>query len=109
MDEAPITRPLPEVRKDKEMSLVFVLDTHKQPLDPVHPGHARLLLKRGRAAVWRRYPFTIILKRAVASPQVEPLRVKLDRGLKTTGIAVLNEAAGEVVFAADLVHRGYQI
>jgi 5-methylcytosine-specific restriction endonuclease McrA len=91
------------------MSKVFVLDTNKQPLDPVHPGHARLLLKRGRAAVWRRFPFTIILNSAVASPQVEPLRVKLDPGSKTTGIAVLHDASGEVVFAAQLTHRGHKI
>ncbi len=98
-----------EVRKDKEMSKVFVLDTNKQPLDPVHPGHARLLLKRGRAAVWRRFPFTIILNSSVATTQVEPLRVKLDPGSKTTGIAVLNDASGEVVFAAELNHRGHKI
>ena len=44
------------------MSKVFVLDTQKRPLDPVHPGHARLLLKEGKAAIFRRYPFTIIRK-----------------------------------------------
>ena len=91
------------------MSKVFVLDTNKQPLDPVHPGHARLLLKQGRAAVWRHFPFTIILKAAVASPQAEPLRVKLDPGSKTTGIAVLHDASGEAVFAAELSHRGHKI
>ena len=91
------------------MSQVFVLDTHQHPLDPVHPGHARWLLKRGRAAVWRRFPFTIILNSAFASPPVEPLRVKLDPGSKTTGIAVLNDTSGKVVFAAELRHRGHQI
>src|SRR3974377_785868 len=91
------------------MSKVFVLDTNKQPLDPVHPGYARLMLKRGRAAVWRRFPFTIILNAAVASPQAEPLGVKLDPGSKTSGIAVLNDVSGEVVFAAELEHRGYKI
>jgi 5-methylcytosine-specific restriction endonuclease McrA len=91
------------------MSKVFVLDTNKQALDPVHSGHARLLLKAGKAAIWRRYPFTIILKRAVAHAQVEPLRVKLDPGSKTTGIAVTNDTTGEVVFAAELSHRGHKI
>ena len=33
------------------MSKVFVIDTNKHPLDPVHPGRARLLLKHGKAAV----------------------------------------------------------
>ena len=44
------------------MSNVFVLDTKKQPLNPVHPGRARLLLTQGKAAVFKRYPFTIVLK-----------------------------------------------
>jgi hypothetical protein len=46
-------------------NFVFVLDTTKKPLNPVHPGQARRLLKQGKAAVFRRYPFTIILKEEV--------------------------------------------
>jgi hypothetical protein len=91
------------------MSKVFVLDTQKRPLDPVHPGHARLLLKQGRAAVYRRYPFTIILRGAVEQPVLQPLRIKLDPGSKTTGIAVINDVTGEAVWAAELTHRGNQI
>jgi len=83
------------------MSQVFVLDTNKKPLDPVHPGRARLLLKAGKAAIWRRYPFTIILTYAIPVPQVDPLRLKLDPGSRTTGIAVMNDTTGEVVFAAE--------
>ena len=70
------------------MSSVFVLDTNKRPLDPVHPGRARLLLSSGKAAVFKRYPFTIILKREVVSPVLEPLRLKIDPGSKTTGLAL---------------------
>ena len=91
------------------MSKVLVVDTNKQPLNPVHPGRARLLLTQGKAAVFRRYPFTIVLKRAVESPHVEPLRVKLDPGSKVTGLAIVNDASGEVVFAAELTHRGQAI
>jgi 5-methylcytosine-specific restriction endonuclease McrA len=91
------------------MSKVFVVDTYQKPLDPVHPGRARLLLKQGKAAVWRRFPFTIILSKQVEHPQVQPLRIKLDPGSKSTGIALLNDASGEVVFAAELTHRGGQI
>jgi 5-methylcytosine-specific restriction endonuclease McrA len=91
------------------MSKVFVLDTNKQPLNPVHPGQARLLLSRGKAAVWRRFPFTIILKRAMEHPKLPPLRVKLDPGSQTTGMAITNDATGEVVFAAELSHRGHKI
>ncbi len=91
------------------MSKVFVLDTHKQPLNPVHPGRARLLLSSGKAAVLKRYPFTIILKTVVEQSVLEPLRVKIDPGSKTTGLALVNDATGEVVFAAELEHRGEQI
>lgn len=91
------------------MSKVFVVDTYYKPLNPVHPGRARLLLKQGRAAVYRRFPFTIILKSVVAQPEVEPLRLKIDPGSKTTGLAVVNDASGEVVFAANLSHRGEKI
>ncbi len=91
------------------MSKVFVLDTNKQPLNPVHPGRARLLLKEGKAAVYRRFPFTLILKRVVEHPTLHPLRVKIDPGSQTTGLALVNDASGEVVWAAELTHRGKQI
>ncbi|HWS82886.1 MAG TPA: RRXRR domain-containing protein, partial [Ktedonobacteraceae bacterium] len=90
------------------MSKVFVLDTNFRPLNPVHAGRARILLSSGKAAVYRRYPFTIVLKTAVETP-VDPLRVKIDPGSKTTGIAIVNDATGEVVFAAELSHQGEAI
>jgi hypothetical protein len=49
------------------MSKVFVLDTNKRPLNPVRSGQARRLLNQGKAAIFRRYPFTIILKKEVNS------------------------------------------
>jgi 5-methylcytosine-specific restriction endonuclease McrA len=88
------------------MSNVFVLDTNQHPLNPVHPGLARRLLSSGQAAVFRRYPFTIILKREVANPQVEPLRLKIDPGSHTTGLAIVNDDTDKVVWAAELSHRG---
>ncbi|MFP5269590.1 RNA-guided endonuclease IscB [Coleofasciculus sp.] len=91
------------------MSKVFVLDTNKQPLNPVHPGRARMLLSQGKAAVFRRYPFTVILKQEVLNPKIEPLRVKIDPGAKTTGLALINDNTGEVVWVAELQHRGLQI
>ncbi len=90
------------------MSKVFVLDTNFNQLNPIHPGEARILLSSGKAAVYRRYPFTIVLKAAVEAP-LEPLRVKIDPGSKITGIAVVSDATGEVVFAAELTHRGQTI
>ena len=91
------------------MSKVFVLDTNKQPLNPIHPGRARMLLSQGKAAVLRRYPFTLILKEEVLNSKVEPLRVKIDPGAKNTGLAIVNDSTGEVVWIAELQHRGFQI
>jgi 5-methylcytosine-specific restriction endonuclease McrA len=91
------------------LSKVFVVDTNKQPLSPVHPARARKLLSCGKAAVLKRFPFTIVLKVAISDPVVTRLRIKLDPGSKTTGIAVLNDQSGEVVFAAELSHRGERI
>jgi RRXRR protein len=91
------------------MSNVFVLDTNYKQLNPVHQGRARILLDQGRAAVYKRFPFTIILKVAVDQPQLDALRLKIDPGSKTTGLAVVNDVSGEVVFAANLSHRGEKI
>jgi 5-methylcytosine-specific restriction endonuclease McrA len=37
------------------------------------------------------------------------MRVKIDPGSQTTGLALVNDASGEVVWAAELSHRGEQI
>lgn len=91
------------------MSHVFLIDSDKRPLSPVHPGRARLLLKEGKAVVSRCHPFTLMLKRAVEQPPPAPLRLKIDPGANTTGLALLNDANGEVVWAAELSHRGATI
>ncbi|MBV8266797.1 MAG: RRXRR domain-containing protein [Planctomycetaceae bacterium] len=86
---------------------VFVLDTDRKPLDPCPPARARYLLAKGRAAVIRRFPFTIILKdRKAEDSVVHEHRVKIDPGSKTTGIAVVQEATGKVVAAVEVEHRG---
>jgi len=91
------------------MSKVFVLDTNKQPLQPCHASRARQLLKKGKASVYKRYPFTIILHYAVKEVDKQPLRLKFDPGSKITGLAIINNNSGEVIFAAELKHRGEQI
>ena len=85
---------------------VFVLDTNKQPLKPCSPTIAKKLLKAGKAAVFRQYPFTIILKKAVIT-EVEQCQLKLDPGSKTTGIAIVQ--SNKLIWAAELTHRGQQI
>jgi 5-methylcytosine-specific restriction endonuclease McrA len=91
------------------MNLVFVLDANKTPLLPCHPMRARKLLELGKASVYKRYPFTIILKRVVENPVDPNLEIKVDPGSKTTGIAVVNPHTKRVVFAGNLHHRGERI
>ena len=85
---------------------VFVLDTNKNSLDPCHPARARKLLKKGKAAVYRAYPFTIILN-YVVDAEPSPAQLKVDPGSKTTGMVIVQH--GRVVWAAELDHRGQQI
>ena len=92
-----------------KMSRVLVVDADRRPLAPCRPKRARLLLNSGKAAVLRRYPFTIILKQSYPTASPRPVRLQLDPGSKTTGIAVVTEATGEVVWAAELQHRGQLI
>ena len=91
------------------MSKIFVIDTDKRPLDPIHSAQARQFLKNKKAAIFRQFPFTIILKESRPDSPVSPLRLKLDPGAKTTGMALVNDSTGEVVFAAELKHRGFAI
>jgi 5-methylcytosine-specific restriction endonuclease McrA len=91
------------------MSKVFVLDADRRPLMPCTPARARLLLKQQKAAVLRHYPFTLILKKAKPEMRLTPLRLKIDPGAKTCGLALINDAAGEVIWAAEITHRGEQV
>jgi 5-methylcytosine-specific restriction endonuclease McrA len=106
------------------MSCVFVVDTEHRPLDPVHPGAARRLLSRGQAAVWRRYPFTLILKREAPDAPPHPLRLKIDPGSRTTSLALVTASpaapspaaqaadkvpTGRVLWAGELIHRGQAV
>ena len=85
--------------------MVFVLDKHQKPLMPCSEKRARLLMERGRAVVHRMEPFTIRLKdRMLAQSETEPLRLKLDPGSKTTGMAVMSDA-GRVIFLGELNHK----
>src|SRR4029077_15669711 len=89
---------------------VFVLDAEKRPLKRMKEGHARILLIQGKAAVWRRFPFfTMIRKKVVEKPAPPGLRIKIAPGAKTTGMALVDDATGEVVAAVEIEHRSQQI
>ncbi|EGJ29703.1 MULTISPECIES: RNA-guided endonuclease IscB [Moorena] len=83
---------------------VFVIDTNKRPLNPISPKKARRLLDKGKAAVFRMYPFTIILKTAIPNPTISPSQIKIDPGSKTTGFAIVQN--DQVIWAMELEHRG---
>ncbi len=85
---------------------VLVLDTNKKPLTPCKPSMARSLLKAGKAAVYHRYPFTIILPKKVMDTPTS-CQLKIDPGSKTTGLALLLNDS--VIWAGELTHRGQQI
>lgn len=87
---------------------VFVLDTAKRPLTPCRPAQARRMLRDGKAAVYRRFPFTVILKAEKPEAVVQTMTVKIDPGSKTTGV-VLVDSQSRVLFAAELEHRGKAI
>lgn len=88
---------------------VFVIDAERKPLLPCHAAIARQLLSSGKAAVFRRQPFTIILKRKIDAEIEKILRLKIDPGSKVTGFAIVNDQAKRIVYAAELEHRGSKI
>lgn len=84
---------------------VFTLDTNRNPCDPIHPGKARRLLSEGKAAVFRKYPFTIILKEELKP--TKKYRIKIDPGARFTGLALLSDT--NIVWCGELEHRGFQV
>lgn len=92
------------------MQRVFVIDKNKKPLMPCHPARARELLKKGKAAVFRRYPFTIILNYEV-EPDNQPIAFKVDPGSRTTGLALVADfkRGKQCIWAGELSHRGQTI
>ena len=112
------------------MQHVFVVDAIRRPLMPCRPARARQLLSQHQAAVLRRFPFTIVLTTARPEAVVDPLRLKIDPGSRTTGLALVrekmkestttalppartdagsNRTEGEVVWAGELTHRSEEI
>jgi 5-methylcytosine-specific restriction endonuclease McrA len=92
------------------MQRVFVVDKNRNPLMPCHPARAKELLDKGKAAVLRRYPFTIILKYAVESNN-QPVAFKVDPGSRITGLALVAEfkCGKRCIWAGELTHRGQKI
>jgi 5-methylcytosine-specific restriction endonuclease McrA len=84
----------------------FILSINQQPLTPIHPAAARKLLAQSKAAIFRKFPFTIILKEE-STESIQPLEIKIDPGSKCTGLAIL--CGSKLIWAAELTHRGVTI
>ena len=90
---------------------VAVLAPDGTPLNPTHPAKARILLKRGRAKVERRYPiFTIRLTYWPEHLEVQPTQLRLDDG-ETMGFAVVqrNPTGERVVCAGEVITTGREV
>ncbi|MGG6281831.1 RNA-guided endonuclease IscB [Leptolyngbya sp. AN03gr2] len=87
---------------------VFLIDANKTPMNPIHPAHAKKLMDSGKAAVFRRFPFTLIMNRVVENIVTYPIKLKIDPGSKMTGISLVNNR-DEVIWGMELQHRGQQI
>lgn len=88
---------------------------------PCTPKRARKLLASGRARIHRLLPFCIrLVDRSVEQSAVQPLRLSLDPGSTTTGLAISRvdevidvdgviEPVMHIVFLMELAHRGRAI
>ena len=67
-------------------------------------------MSKGKAAVFRTTPFTIILEARVGG-DTQPIEFKVDPGSKTTGFALVRafKRSLTLIWAANLTHRGEAI
>lgn len=72
---------------------VFVFNMRGEPLMPCTQRKARLLLKAGKAKIYKYNPFTIQLKYATGENKQE-CHVGIDTGSKHIGLAVTSENKG---------------
>lgn len=74
------------------MSRVYVQDKNGKPLDPTNSARARKLLKKDRAKVVKRNPFTIkIIDRERKNSYTKDVTLGIDAGYKEVGFSAINE------------------
>jgi 5-methylcytosine-specific restriction endonuclease McrA len=93
---------------------VFVLDRRKKPLMPCSEKRARQLLATKRARIHRMVPFTIrLVDRTAGASAFQAVRLKLDPGSKTTGVALVREGVTSrdqtVLALIEVEHRSNRI
>jgi 5-methylcytosine-specific restriction endonuclease McrA len=82
---------------------VFLLNADRSFLTMIHPAKARKLQRQGKAAVFRYYPYVLILKKQIENPTLKDYILKIDPGSKGTGFAI--QCGQEIVFRMELFHR----
>ena len=87
---------------------VCVLNMRGKPLMPTSPRKARLLLKKGKAKVVKRNPFTIQLKYPTGENR-QPIVLALDTGYKFVGFSATTNKreliSGEVILRTDIPEK----
>lgn len=81
---------------------VYVQNRHGKPLMPCRPRKARLLLKKGKAKVVKRTPFTIRLLYG-SSGYKQPVSLGVDAGTRHVGLSATTDK--QVLFEADVQLR----
>ena len=61
------------------MQRVMVISSAKKALMPCHPARARMLLRLGKAKVYKKYPFTLMLTDR-EDGETQDLEFKVDPG-----------------------------
>ena len=82
--------------------MVYVLNIHKQPLMPCSEAKAKRLLDQGKAKLFKRTPFTIILLHGSAGYKQE-IVLGVDAGSKTVGLSAVS--GNRELIAADMHPR----
>jgi 5-methylcytosine-specific restriction endonuclease McrA len=82
---------------------VYVLAPDKKPLMPTTPRRARVWLKQKKARIVNRTPFTIQLRFEPSSRYAQHVRVGVDTGSKTVGVAAV--AHSKVLYQAEISLR----
>lgn len=77
---------------------------------PCHSARARKLLRSGRASVFRKQPFTIILHDRDGG-EIQESELRVDPGSKTSGLAlaVKGDWSWKCVFGLEIEHRSSRI
>ena len=106
------TKPAATAVEKSGVTRAFVLSLQGDPLMPCSNARARILIKKGKAKIFRLFPFTIQLTQT-KTYNLQPVAIKFDPGASTTGVALVRLDADRthqtVLHLAELTHRGQSI